>query len=331
MIEHDPIEEQAARWLARQDAGPLNAAAKAGFDAWLATSTRHRVTYLRLEAAWRRADHLRSPGQATTLPLPPTDAPPAPWRRWPARRAARWATMTAAAAAVLLLVLPLVDEWDWPFAAGQKFSTGVGDRYTAHLQDGSQIELNTNTRLRASVDQTAREVRLDKGEAFFEVVHDDKHPFVVISGDLRIVDVGTKFSVRRDGDKLEVVVAEGAVLVEDMAHPNDVPPTLVTQSMAAVAQPKAIRKSSRSEEQIREALGWRHGTLVFTDRPLREVAAEFNRYNRKQLVVPAEGPMGDIRIGGSFEATNVDAFARLLHSGFGLKVIDDGREIRISN
>ncbi|MEA1673100.1 FecR family protein [Nitrospirillum sp. BR 11163] len=321
MIEHDPIEEQAARWLARQDAGPLDAAVKAGFDAWIATSTRHRVTYLRLEAAWKRADQLRAAGPAPAMTRAALER--APWRRW--------APMMAAAAVALVVIGPTMDQWDWPFAAGQKFSTGVGDRYTAHLQDGSQIELNTNTRLRASIDQTTREVRLDKGEAFFEVVHDDKHPFVVISGDLRIVDVGTKFSVRRDGDRLEVVVAEGAVLVEDMAHPNDVAPTLVTQLSAAVAQPKAIRKSSRSEEQVRDALGWRHGTLVFTDRPLREVAAEFNRYNRKQLVVPAEGPMGDIRIGGSFEATNVDAFARLLHSGFGLKVIDDGREIRISN
>ncbi|TWB15415.1 FecR family protein [Nitrospirillum amazonense] len=322
MMEHDPIEEQAARWLARQDAGPLDAAAKAGFDAWIATSTRHRVTYLRLEAAWQRADQLRVTRQAPVLPPPRASVARGPWRRWaPA--------MAVAAAVALVVIIPALD--DWPFAAGQKFSTGVGDRYTAHLQDGSQIELNTDTRLRASVDQTTREVRLDKGEAFFEVVHDDKHPFVVISGDLRIVDVGTKFSVRRDGDRLEVVVAEGAVVVEDMAHPNDVAPTLVTQLSAAVAQPKAIRKSPRSEEQVRDALGWRHGTLVFTDRPLREVAAEFNRYNRKQLVVPAEGPMGDIRIGGSFEATNIDAFARLLHSGFGLKVIDDGREIRISN
>ncbi|TWB59489.1 FecR family protein [Nitrospirillum viridazoti] len=324
MMEHDPIEEQAARWLARQDAGPLDASAKAGFDAWIATSTRHRVTYLRLEAAWQRADQLRATRQAPVLPPPRAGVARGRWRRW--------APMVAVAAAVALVVIvPALDDWDWPFAAGQKFSTGVGDRYTAHLQDGSQIELNTNTRLRASVDQTTREVRLDKGEAFFEVVHDDKHPFVVVSGDLRIVDVGTKFSVRREGDRLEVVVAEGAVLVEDMAHPNDVAPTLVTQLSAAVAQPKAIRKSPRSEEQVRDALGWRHGTLVFTDRPLREVAAEFNRYNRKQLVVPAEGPMGDIRIGGSFEATNVDAFARLLHSGFGLKVIDDGRKIRISN
>ncbi|MBB6250755.1 FecR family protein [Nitrospirillum iridis] len=328
MIEHDPIEEQAARWLARQDAGPLDAAGKAGFDAWLATSTRHRVTYLRLEAAWKRADHLRAARQAPALAPSPTGArmavERAPWRRW--------APVIAIAATVALaVVLPQTDDWDWPFTGGQKFSTGVGDRYTAHLQDGSQIELNTNTRLRASVDQATREVRLDRGEAFFEVVHDEKHPFVVISGDLRIVDVGTKFSVRREGDKLEVVVAEGAVLVEDMAHPNDVPPVLVPQLAAAVAQPKAIRKSSRSEEQVRDALGWRRGTLVFTDRPLREVAAEFNRYNRKQLVVPADGPLGDIRIGGSFEATNVDAFARLLHSGFGLKVNDDGREIKISN
>jgi transmembrane sensor len=325
MIHHDlrqdPIEADAAAWLARQDAGPLDPEQQQAFDTWINTSTLHRVAFLRLETAWRQADQLRF-----QLPQPMVNreqAAPSVWRRW--------VPMAAAAAIVLAVLVPPPGRWDWPLARGQAFSTGIGDRYSVSLQDGSKVELNTDTRLHASVDDTSREVRLDKGEAYFEVVHDEKRPFVVVSGDLRIVDVGTKFLVRRDKGKLEVIVTEGAVLVENMADPTGMPPVLVHQMNGIVARDAKIEMTGRSEGQVMDALGWRRGMLIFAERPLREVVAEFNRYNRKQLVVPDDGPLGDIRIGGSFEATNVDAFARLLRTGFGLSVVDDGKRIKISN
>lgn len=319
MTHPDPIEEQAADWLARQDAGPLDATAQQMFDAWIAASTYHRVAYLRLEAAWRQADGLRF---APSLYTQATTPSPRVWRRW----------LPVAAAALLLTVLvPPPGGWDWPSARGQTFSTGIGDRYTVSLQDGSKVELNTDTRLRATVDGGGREVRMDHGEAFFDIAHDEKRPFVVVIGDMRIVDVGTKFLVRHDKGKLEVIVTEGAVLVENMSNPAGMPPVLVHQMNGIVARGARIEMTDHSETQVMNALGWRHGMLIFAERPLREVVAEFNRYNRKQLIVPEIGPLGDIRIGGSFEATNVDAFARLLRTGFGLAVVDDGKRIKISN
>ncbi len=55
---------------------------------------------------------------------------------------------------------------------------------------------------------------LDAGEAYFEVVHDAQRPFVVYAGNRRITDLGTKFSVFRNGDDVRVVVREGRVQVE---------------------------------------------------------------------------------------------------------------------
>src|SRR3546814_6644836 len=50
--------------------------------------------------------------------------------------------------------------------------------------------------------------------------------------------------------------------------------------------------------------------LKFDQAPLSEVATEFNRYNRRQIVV-TDPAAAAIRIGGTFQASNVDAFARL--------------------
>ena len=68
--------------------------------------------------------------------------------------------------------------------------------------------------------------------------------------------------------------------------------------------------------------------LTFNLIPLSEVAAEFNRYNRTQLSVDPSA--ADIPIGGTFQASNVDAFARLLHDAYGLKTEQDGDRIKIS-
>jgi transmembrane sensor len=69
--------------------------------------------------------------------------------------------------------------------------------------------------------------------------------------------------------------------------------------------------------------------LVFDRSTLAEAVAEFNRYNRKKLVIEGEDT-ADVRIGGSFEADNIDAFGRLLEEAFGLSVENRGDEIVIS-
>ena len=54
----EQIEATAAEWLARRDGERWNADQQQLFDGWLQASTAHRVAYLRLESAWRRADRL---------------------------------------------------------------------------------------------------------------------------------------------------------------------------------------------------------------------------------------------------------------------------------
>ena len=63
---------------------------------------------------------------------------------------------------------------------------------------------------------------------------------------------------------------------------------------------------------------------------LADAAAEFNRYNRVHLTI-ADDRAARLRVGGSFEATNVAAFARLLRSAFGLQVSTRGDEIVVAS
>ena len=59
-----------------------------------------------------------------------------------------------------------------------------------------------------------------------------------------------------------------------------------------------------------------------------EIAAEFNCYNRKLLVVDAT--VANVRLGGSFEAANLNSFVGLVRDGFGIKVAESETQIRLS-
>ena len=69
--------------------------------------------------------------------------------------------------------------------------------------------------------------------------------------------------------------------------------------------------------------------LTFDQATLAEAAAQFNRYNTKMLVI-ADPAAAKMRVGGAFEADNVQAFARLLHSAYGLQVQETDDEVKIS-
>ena len=65
------------------------------------------------------------------------------------------------------------------------------------LPDGSFASLNTASRVSVRFTPERRAVRLEEGEAWYQVAHDRARPFVVEAGPVRVQAVGTAFSVRR--------------------------------------------------------------------------------------------------------------------------------------
>ena len=72
-----------------------------------------------------------------------------------------------------------------------------------------------------------------------------------------------------------------------------------------------------SSQEMDRALAWQRPRLEFDDMPLAAIVEEFNRHNPHKLVIN-DANTGELRIGGTFRADNVDAFVRLLESSFGV-------------
>ncbi len=81
--------------------------------------------------------------------------------------------------------------------------------------DGTQIVLMPGARL-VPLESAADVIgwRLEQGAAAFDVPHDPDRTFYVRGGDVRVVVVGTRFTVRRADDQLFVEVDRGTVRVE---------------------------------------------------------------------------------------------------------------------
>lgn len=310
MKPHEIVEQEAARWISRADAPEWSAGDERALQAWLAQDALHRVTWLRLKSVWRRADRLAA--------LQPRVSP----RAMPRPLSRIWAMAAGVAAIALLAGLSWLD-------SDTGYSTGVGGRESVALADGSRLELNTMTRVRTQIESDRREVWLLRGEAYFDVKPDPDHPFVIHAGDHRVVVLGTRFSVRREQGRFEVAVQEGRVRVEPLDASPGKPPLIVHGGDILYGKPVGTVVANNAADRVRRALSWRHGTLEFDQSTLQDAAEQFNRYNRKQLVL-MDADTARMRIGGSFDANGVEAFSRLLEQGFNLKVEARGDEIRVS-
>jgi transmembrane sensor len=302
------IELQASRWLASRDARPSDPGLATAFDQWLHADIRHRVAYLKLEAAWQRGDKLRD--------LKPLDRTVNPDLLRPPRR--YWSVAIAASVVLVLLVAGLFfanTQLGW-----QRYETRIGGFSRIVLEDGSVIDLNTDSDVRVRIGSGKREIRLVRGEGRFQVAHDKARPFVVSAANADVRAVGTAFSVRlRQPQQVDVLVSEGIVAI-DAARVAHAPP--VHAGEAAVVLPDRVSVRKLEAHQVEGRMAWTTGRLQFRGDSLGEAVAEFNRYNRRHLRL-ADASLAPLRVGGTFNATDPESFAAALSSAFGLKVAHD--------
>lgn len=307
------IEARAAQWLLQQEEPDWTEADQRELDTWLEASTAHQAAFWRLEHGWRRADRLAARG---TAPEPPMR------RRIPLSR------RFAALAASLVAVVGGATFWLTYEPSRETYTTRIGGHEVVPLPDGTRVELNTDTRLRSEITAERRAVWLDKGEAYFDVAHDAAKPFVIYAGKRQVTVLGTKFSVRRTGDQIQVTVVEGKVRV-DALQAEPAPPVVLTPGQIAIAKDAAVLVTPKSVEAAATELSWRQGMLVFDHFTVARAAEEFNRYNRRKIVVTS-AQAGAIPIGGTFEVENVDGFVELLEQGYGLKIEKTDDEVKIT-
>ena len=330
------IEETAARWIVRQESGEWSAEDDAALTAWLDEQMAHKAAFWRLRHGWAAADRVGALGFQSAAPRSRAR------RGWQAVLRARPRAIGAIAAALAVTVGIGTTVLRSPAGFGMghgaqdtaspsqsapvRVQTPVGVRHAIALRDGSRVELNTATVVRTAAADQGREVWLDKGEAYFDIVHRPDDPFVVHAGPRTVTVLGTRFTVRRDGDKVTVAVLSGRVRIEDATAGTGTRSAVIGQGDIAYAQSHGTLVALAAPARVEAMTGWRDGLLVFDNQRLGDAVADFNRYTNRPIRI-ADPSTADIRIGGTFQIDNSAGFLDLLHSAYGLKVRSEANGI----
>jgi len=201
----------------------------------------------------------------------------------------RWPALALRAAAIVVLAVGATLLWQRTrrpstahgdlasLSPARVVTTGVGERDSIRLSDSSVVVLGALSELtiEAGYGALERSVRL-RGEAYFDVRHDDARGFVVHAGGAAIRDVGTTFGVRADDPgHVRVAVQSGAVL---LGAPADSGGDVVLHEGDVGELQQGGRPVVKHRAPTGDDVAWMSGRLVFKERVVSDIAAELKRW-----------------------------------------------------
>jgi transmembrane sensor len=279
--------DEAAAWVASMDRGDWTPSDEAGLQAWLAGDSMRAGALLQAQAVWI----------ATGEPLAAETMPVSPWHD---RR--RFLMGSAAA----LIASAAGGGFLW-FSANRRYETAVGEIRRVPLEDGSIATINTSSRIDVALIASRRNIRLDRGEAWFKVAKDPARPFLVEAGDVLVRAVGTAFSVHRRSGGAEVLVTEGVVEAW-AAGTEESRVRLIAGQRAFLASDAVLRIEPAGPSDVDRALAWRNGKIDLIGETLGDAIDDFNRYNARQIVL-LDPTLASERFDGIFGTDDPEGFA----------------------
>jgi transmembrane sensor len=206
--------------------------------------------------------------------------------------------------------------------------TTPGQRGVFRLPDGTQVVLGVATTLRypAAFTDGSREVSLE-GEAYFDVVHDTRRPFMVHAGDLVAKDLGTEFTVRAypEDAGARVVVREGRVAIRAAA---------TKASPERVVAPGQLGRLGVGQEPTVEPadtavwFAWTEGRLVFDGTPLHDALPQLSRWFDLDFRL-ADSALGDVPLTATLRTQPTTDVLNNLAASLGLKQRRAGRIVTL--
>lgn len=315
------LSAEASTWLARRDRG-LTAAEQDEFFQWLRQDPTHRKTLVGMERTWRALDTLVQWQPSHSVhPNPDLLAPAAPVER----RRRHVGVVACSLLAAVMAFLYWQGSRDTPIPAPlAQQGVRVIPRPESHLlPDGSAVTMNSGARFALDFSAGERRLRLLEGELHVAVKKNPERPFVVEVDNVSVRAVGTAFNVRRGAGSMEVLVTEGKVQIEQTTASADTDESvpvafgekarvdLTSTQLAPAVTPVSV-------DQISRELAWQGVRLEFDALPLAAVVEEFNLRNARKISI-GDAETGRLRVSGTFQADQVEAFVRLLTMSYALE------------
>lgn len=211
-------------------------------------------------------------------------------------------------------------------------ATKLGSRSNLILPDGSKVWVNADSKISYNdeFDKGKRELTLI-GEAFFDVKHDESRPFIIHTGKVDIKVLGTAFNVRnypnssfetslirgkieislndKSGKKIVLKPSQKFVIPDSNFAVSSVHNKLKIDNNPDIyntqIQPLTVIDSALAE------ISWMNNRLTYVNKPLREIAADLERFYDIKVVFKTAYSM-DYRYTGAFENQELDEILKIL-------------------
>ncbi len=305
--------EAALGWIARLRSDAASEQDRQAFALWLAEDPDHKRAMDAMLELWDDLGAVRH--------IPDLDAPAQEPVAANAPRYRPWAALAVVATLVVGLLL-------WPLQQanleGEVYQTALGEQRSVELPDRSRILLNTDTRLRVTLQADQRLVSLLRGEAFFQVEPDRERPFHVDTGSARVTVLGTAFNVYREHDSTDVTVSEGVVRVTELGATGGRAPQI--EVLHVNQQLRADRRGLHGVATVDTAsrMAWQRGELVAQEMPLPELARQLERYHPTRILIP-DPDVAALTVSGVFRLDQPEVILRALEVSLELRAdrLDD--------
>lgn len=309
------LTEQAAAWLAALDAGTAD---RAAFERWRAADARRAAAFAQVAAAWTRLDAARLLRQAECAADLDAGADGETAARRP-RAVSRRTLMRAAAVAGLVVSGGTAAGLMSRAWARTSAETGIGERRSIVLEDGSRLELNTDTRVAWRLRESERSVWLTRGEIALDVAASGA-PLSLHGAVSRTELAEGRYNARLTGTALDLLVVEGRARLAAAGTPA----VSAGESALISAAGPAVRAAE--PVVIARAEAWRRGELVFSGESLDFAVGEYNRYLARRIII-GDAQLSRLRLGGRFTSADPSQFLRALEASFGIRALDDADTI----
>ncbi|WP_394790987.1 FecR family protein [Rhodoferax sp.] len=344
--------ETALDWFVRRRDTAFTAAEEQQFQTWLASDASHGETFARWQAEWQAFDGVPLEMQALLRrnlafdqAMEAASENSAGLRAGPAasesvqgypcarsmRRRAVFPALAVFAAAAGVGGLLVWNQGPAQPMYTQAFSTQRGQQAEVALPDGTQLRLDTATRLEVAYYPQYREVTLLEGQAVFAVQADAQRPFHVLAGRTRVTVVGTRFSVRHTPDMPGMPGDEGVHVAVEEGKVRVAPAELSQHGAGSGTVYLSPGQSSYSDAAgtaitvlpvpVSGIAPWRDGRVSFDNLRLDRAVAELARYRDPQLLIRDEA-VAALRITGVFDPLDPATFKRVLPQSLPVRLKD---------
>jgi transmembrane sensor len=297
------ILDQAAQWMRLSASGKLGPTEQAALQNWLRARPEHLAAMDIIARTWIASGAISDQG-----PMRPDILRARNFRiAKPSRQGRSWRGPLVAG--LSMAAIGFFAWIGWQGAVTQtEYASGPGEGHSIELADGSKVRLDAGTRLSVRIDPLSRHVILHQGEAEFDVAHETLRPFTVAARDLKVRDLGTRFTVRHRADKVRVVLLEGAADIRDSASGRVLTVLKPGQQVESPAKGATLRLSTANLGRV---LAWRDRQAVFEDTPLAEALAEVEQRTgvRMRLTDPA---LAGLKVSGVFHTADISGLLNAL-------------------